>query len=321
MLKLKNVSQNNVILTCLGMQLLEPNEMVGLDDPVRKTQASNCSELVQFISNSIIRVIDHNDTEVEDVSLAIDLIKGFSDRPVMTKDNKIWVHQTARPLGTFTAFTSYGDDSSDCHLVGGGQPMKVVHNVGDPLTQTILVDLNVIENKTFVHEGYVMWQGGDFDTICLSVIPKITNYSQGQNTFYNLYNDYLIVPAAGDGTISIEPQDINLVEIPYSIDNPTARQSPAFWNADWNSSTRQFENISAAPEGNGKYNIFTAEVMLVRVVNIMILNDGFMKLQSSDISEITHGMRLRFGLRTNEPDHEWKAAFILTLDRVNSCSF
>lgn len=299
-------------------QVIKPNDYYQIQSN-EDNAWSNDSTLITDIGNSVA-IVNDGTKDFTNANDAINWLKG-DVQTVQTGDKKLFVHETSRPLGTYTTFASFGDDQSDVHLVGGGEPMKITHNIGDPLMQQITIDFNCVENKTFVHEGYIMWDDADFDTICFSVVPKTTAYTPGTNTFFNLYNGYLVVPAAGDGMINVAPQDMNLVYIPYSIDDPTKRAGLAFWNADYNTETHQFENITPAPMGDGAYNMFGAEITLERIAQVLLLRNGFLKLQTADIAELGHGMRIRFGLMTNEPDHKWKAAIILTLNREHSCSF
>ena len=93
----------------------------------------------------------------------------------------------------------------------------------------------------------------------------------------------------------------------------------AYWNADWNSTTKEFENITAAPNGDGRYNMFAVEVSLNRFVNrIPLLHYGFQMLQSADTAELGQGMRLKATAHTWGEDHAWKVACALTMHRQKS---
>jgi UDP-glucose 6-dehydrogenase len=126
----------------------------------------------------------------------------------VTVDNKLYVKNTARPIGTFSCFSSYGDDISNPHDVGGGSPLNFKHTVGQPSTQYLYADFNVIENKTFLQEGYALWDKAVLDRVIMEVVPQVTVYTSGTNTFFNVYGGYLVVPAAGDGYANIHPEDM-----------------------------------------------------------------------------------------------------------------
>lgn len=242
-----------------------------------------------------------------------------------TPDNKMMVQSSSRPIGTYSCFTSEGDNTSWPTLVGGGQRIMCHHEVGDSTVKTVYVDFNTKENKTFLQEGYGFWTNAYYDTLNLEIVPAVTPYTDGTGTYFNLYNGYLIVPAAGDGNINVNPAEIKLVEIPYSIDNPEVRQSPAFWDADYDSTaTHSFVNLRPNPYGTGAYNIFGAEVVLQKPVNLCVIGNHSIVLKTSDIAELTHGLRLRFTFVTDaitDPDHEWQIAICLAMHRQHPSSF
>ena len=119
-----------------------------------------------------------------------------------TADNKLFVNETSRPIGTKIFFTSRGDNAAVKTDIGNGEMLNLTHAIGDPVLQTTVIDLNMEDNKTYIHEGYVMWKDANFDDLTLIVVPRVTTYSAGTNTNFNLYGGYLIIPAAGNGTIS-----------------------------------------------------------------------------------------------------------------------
>jgi hypothetical protein len=96
----------------------------------------------------------------------------------------------------------------------------------------------------------------------------------------------------------------------------------AFWNADWNSSTQEYENITPAPAGNGRYNMFAVEVVFAEFIrSIPLLSSGFIALASSDTDQMGHGMRLKMTADTNletASDHDWSVACIMCLHRESS---
>ena len=234
---------------------------------------------------------------------------------------KLETHESSRIPGTYTYYTGAGDDPENVMDVGSGQMFILHHRNDDPMTQYLYLDFNTLENETWVHEGYMIWDGAQFDTITFEIVPRVTAVVPASNTYFNLYGGYLVVPAAGDGTIQVV-SDITthsggLVEIPIDYDGN--RIAPCFWNADWNTTTKRFENISAAPLGNGKYNMFAAEVVMNRFVNrIPVYGQGFEMMQSADADKFGSGMRFRAKLETNSPDHYWNVGCILTMHRARS---
>jgi len=233
-------------------------------------------------------------------------------------DGKKIVHQTSRPLGTYTYFSGANDDQTDPHAVGGDET-NILHLELPSGTNSIVkyMDLNIIQNPTYVHEGYLQWHDAHGDIIKMEITPKVTDYSASSDTNYNLYGGYLIIPAAGDGTISVDSEDMELVQC---VENEFGVKPAGYWNADWNTTNKEFENIAAAPSGNGDYNMFGVEVVLARFCNwIPVLGNGFVQLQSSDQSQLGHGSRLKATAKTKGDAHEWCCACFLTMHRKKTC--
>lgn len=233
--------------------------------------------------------------------------------------HKTYIHETSRPIGTTTCFTSEGDDVSDPKRVGGGQSMRIIHEIGNPLLQSIYIDSNVKQNKTFAHEGYIIWHGADFDELTLETVPAVTPYIPSGSTNFNVLSNGIVLPANGDGNAEINNNEIKLVEMPpYEMED--GKRPMAFWNATYDEATNIFSNITPAPNGDGIYNIFTQEISINRFANnILLIDNGFLMLQTADSSEIGHGMRFKISIKTNGQDHAWKAACILTLHRTRTC--
>ena len=239
------------------------------------------------------------------------------------RSGKLRVHQTSRKLGTRIMWIGVGDDPEDVTNVGGGAGLSFDYKIDqtEPLVQ--YVDFNIVENETWLHEGYLTWKDGHVDLLTLDMVPRTTAITTSSGTYYNLYGGYMIIPAAGDGTIEIT-SDITthsggLIYMPNDdLDNP----STAFWDADWNTSTKRYENITAAPTGNGRYNMFSTEVVFARFINkIPLLESGFIALNSSDTDQMGHGMRLKMIGETNittSQDHNWSVACIMCLHRKRS---
>lgn len=259
----------------------------------------------------------NNNTHTIDTSKT-SIVEDISTDEKRDPSGKLRVHETSRALGTITYFTGQGDDPSDVSSVGGGDVFIVDHAVGDGPIHEIYLEFNCVENQTWIHEGYITWDNCDFDLISFGMVPRVVTYTTGTNTNYNLYNNYLVVPAAGDGTIEITSDltDPNggLVFIPKT---DLGEQPTAFWNADYNPSTKLYENITPAPAGDGQYNMFAVEVWLAKVVNkLPLVGNGFQRMQSADSDQLGHGMRFKAIVETNtNNDRAYKVACILTMHR------
>lgn len=216
------------------------------------------------------------------------------------------------PDSTTITYANTGDDEGEKAATG--------HVIGR--VRSIYLDFNIAENRTWLHEGYIIWKDALFDTVTLEIVPIATAILTGQTgTNYNLYGGYLVVPAAGDGTISLvndmtDPRD-GLIYMP---DDDQGNPLAAYWNADYNATSHQFENIVAAsPAGSGRYNMFATEITLSRFVNrVPLVGNGFQMLQSADTAELGQGMRLKASIQTRGVDHAWQVACALTMHRAKT---
>lgn len=269
-----------------------------------------------YLANVVVAHAGVSLVQVDKVEVINAMTSAYANR-----HNKIETHESSRIPGTYTYYTGAGDDPENVMDVGNGQRFILHHRSGDSMSQSLYLDFNIVENQTWIHEGYMIWNNAQFDTITFEIVPRVTPIIPASGTYFNLYGGYLVVPAAGDGTYQVT-SDITtasggLVYIPPDYDGN--RVAPCFWNATWNTNTKRFENISAAPLGNGSYNMFAAEVTLSRFVNkIPVLGNGFEMMQSADADQIGQGMRLKATLVTIAPDHYWDVGCILTMHRART---
>ncbi len=176
--------------------------------------------------------------------------------------------------------------------------------------QQLEYGIGIVFNATTGHTLGDYWE--------IRVVPE--------NTTFNLYGGYLIIPAAGDGNIFVT-SDITQPHGGFveSSANEDGVRPTSFWNADFNATTGLFENITPAPYGDGGFNLFAAEVKLGRFVNaIPLLGSGFVMLQTSDVDRWSHGWRAKFKLHTNIDagsgfvDHDWFVSMFIVLHRARS---
>ena len=257
----------------------------------------------------------------ESIHLNTRLYDEYRDR-----SGKIRFHQTSRKLGTMIMWTGEGDDATDPSAVGGGEAFAFGHFEGQTEPLVKYIDFNCVENETWLHEGYITWCKGKLDTLNLSIVPRVTSTVTASNTNYNLYGGYLIIPAIpGTGTIDVT-SDITTHSggLIYTPDNDLGVSPTAFWNADWNITTKRYENITAAPTGNGRYNMFSLEIPIAKFIrNMPLLDSGFISLNSSDTDQLGHGIRLKMEATTNTTisgvgDHDWSVACTMCLHREKS---
>jgi len=236
---------------------------------------------------------------------------------------KLRVHETSRPAGAYTCFIGAGDDPTDPGDIGNGTLITINHQQGGVDPEVKYIDFNILDNPTYIHEGYIIWSDALFDTINLDVVTRYPGYiiDSTANTSFELNTTYgLIVPSLSGNVVftgNILSPTGGLVYMPLGDEGT---RMTAFWNADWNSTTQMFENLTPAPYGNGEYNIFAAEINLFRFINrLPLLGTGFEKLQTADTQELGHGMRIRLSADTNG-DHSWKVSFVATLYRNRTTS-
>ena len=239
------------------------------------------------------------------------------------RSGKIRFHQTSRKLGLRIMWTGVGDDSSDVSKVGGGTMMAHVHKIGDTEPMTKYIDFNVVENETWMHEGYLTWKSAELDTLSLQLVPRIATVSGVVGGDKTLYGGYMVVPTPpGYGNIEVV-SDLSHPNggLIYMPNNDLDEAPVAFWDADYNPSTHLYENIRPNYTGTGRYNIFSYEVIFAEFIRqIPLLNNGFIPLNSSDTDQLGHGMRLKIIADTNNDvdDHDWAVACIMCLHRESS---
>lgn len=237
------------------------------------------------------------------------------------RSGKLRVHQTSRKFGTIICWIGVGDDPSDPSKCGGGEKLSFNHSIGDPNPMVKYIDFNVVENETWIHEGYVTWKNCHMDTLSLQMVPRTVTVSGASGTDMNLYGGYMVVPAApGTGTIAV----VNDLTLPTGgliyMPNGDLNEVPtAYWDADYNLTTHRYENIRPNYTGTGRYNIFSYEVIFAEFVReIPLLDSGFIALNSSDTDQIGQGMRLKMVADTDGEDHDWSVACIICCHRART---
>lgn len=317
--KLYNATDDLIVLDVDNVALLpnEYNEVETNNNPVHT-------------SNSLISLIANGDVIINNYTMDMSATAGIrwlvtqADALPLNKDGKIAVHATSKAPGLYVYWTGRGDNYTNGYI-GNGETIILSHKVGEDKSQHKYIDFMCLDNKTQMHEGTIIWSGAKMgDSGSCSMVTSVMPVEPGENTNFNLYGGYLIVPAAGDGTINVTGDMTNIdpalgcfVEM---MPDETGEMTPAFWNADYNPSTLKFENITPAPAGDGKYNMFAVEITISRFVNhLNLIGEGVVTLNSDDSDEMTHGMRLLHHINTSEldgiEDHDWHFSVCLTLQR------
>jgi len=235
-----------------------------------------------------------------------------------TTDNRFIVKPNVRPLFTSGYFTARDDNRAIPKDVGGGNNyIKLHHKIGDPEVVTITQQFNVEGNRTWIHEGYMTHIGAEFDSFCFYISTKPTPTTPQAGTIFKQTSKGIIVPVTeGAGDVNIDTENLTtLVSVVPRTDNGTL--PAAYWNATYNLTTGKYENLTPAPDGKGKYNIFFVEAILKRYINnICLIGNTHPKFETSDPSELGTNMLCNYRFTTNmNPDHEWKASIYVSMFR------
>ena len=223
-------------------------------------------------------------------------------------DGRHVVHETPRKRGTYTYFTGTDDDHTDPTKYGGAetnvQVMEYHHEVSDAAEESFYIDFNTIVNESHVFSGILSWLGALNDMMTFEIVPKVTEYTSGTDTNYDLYGGVLIVPAAGNGSVSVDSGDIVLVQC---VENEFGDKPAGFWDATFNTTTKVFDNITPNIYGTGEFNMFAVEMVMYRFMNkVLMLGEGTLDLDSRDTAGLGHGGRCKVTLKTRGTDHEWR---------------
>jgi len=228
-----------------------------------------------------------------------------------TDDARDYVYTSSRPVGTHTYFTSEGDDISDYKKIGDGTEFYFDHIIGNT-EEPLYLDCNVIDNPTYIHEGYISYVDCHFDKLSFHFVPRTTSYIESSNTTFNLYGGYLVIPAAGNGTIQLT-ETPNLVAVGTDDDG---NKLPGYWDAEFNYETGVFDNLRPNAEGQGNWNIFAEEIILYRMLQkVILVGSGEKYLETSEHGAWIHGTRLKVSYNVSPDDHNFKISGILVLYR------
>jgi hypothetical protein len=254
----------------------------------------------------------------------IDVINTFNQTPVKvdfstkTLDGKPIVSSTSRPIGTYTYLSCQGDNTVSDTAIGDGDIVEIIHNIGDPCSQSVYFDLNCVKNESHIHSAVMQWEGARRDLIKCEIVPEISSpaFSSGSNTYYMVYLGILVM-CDGTGNINVDWSKVKLVEM---VPNEHGKIPAGYWDAVFNVATGLFENITFNVNGSGKFNIFNDEKTLHRFVPAFgISKDGLYEVKSSDVSQLGHNMRLKITGITRGEDHDWSLIASIYLFRAKSC--
>ena len=317
-----NTTASGIPIHDVGDTVLQPGVPENLTDIYPLDVIGDSTSLKYNVENGYVVVSEDGVTFMSPHQGQTYINSFVMDKDPKDRSGKTRVHQTSRKLGTRIYWTGEGDDTTNPTAIGGGTKTSYTHSIGQEEPNISYIDFNIAENETWLHEGYLTWKGAELDTISLELVPRITPTTVSSGTNYNLYDGYLIIPAAGDGTVQIV-SDITTHSggLVYMPDDDLGNPPTAFWNAEWDTTTKKYINITPAPNADGRYNMFAVEVGFAKFINnIPMLSDGFIALNSSDTDQLGQGMRLKMTCDTNNTvaDHDWSIASIICLHRAKS---
>lgn len=308
-------------------------------DPARLASEIRDSEIVTALSHittegDYCNVFFKNTLPAGDSTILDEIIATHTGEPLPQtatsvvlsdeyRDNsgKLRVHQTSRQDGLAIHWSSQGDDRANAANFGGGNYLAHQHvSGGDELEHNVYVEFNGLLNESWIHEVVLTWSNCELDHVTVDIVPDTCTIEDSTGTTFNSYGP-IIVPAAGDGVVNITSDVLAYGGGLVAKDNPSdpiSEPSPAFWNADFDEETNRFENLTAAPDGDGEYNIFHEEITLNRTFNrIQLLGSGFQIFNSSDSDQLAHGLKLRCTFETTGEDHDWTVSGILVMHRAH----
>jgi len=322
----RNTTGGDVVIRDLGMFTIAAGETEDILDQLPLYRIADSKGLLEKVLDGSLVV---NNGEVDMTAAEGAIYLALQPVAIGPKDpsGKMRVHQSSRPLGTSTLWAGSGDDPTVPKDVGGGATFEFVHeaNDADGESQHRLIDLNTIGNKTYLHEALLTWKGADMDKVTAGIVPRTVTVGTSTGTKYILDpgGSGMVLPCevtggADSGTTTVSDDlaksDGGLVQMFEDFD--TGVKPPSFWNATWNPTTERFEDITAAPLGDGEFNIFSVEAYLLRFfINVPMLGDGFQIFNSSDTSPIGHGLRIKIEWKTEDAAREWKLAAVLIMHR------
>lgn len=311
-IRIKNV-QETADIYC--GQTIEPNELFTIKDGDEGRWAANEKVNEHLWAGKI--VVNDGDVDITDKVRADKWLKGnlpiTLDAP-KSLDDKPFIATTPRPIGTFTYVSSRGDDNSDQTKVDSGAFIEYVHTNGQGVAvhDPIYFDINAVVNETHIHTGRVDWKGAIRDRLSIQIVPQVTPVSDGSNTMFNVVGG-VVIAAAGNGTKVVDLATAKLVQM---TPNEFGVTPPGYWDATFNTSTKQFENISFNAVGKGKYNIFATELVLNAFIPcFLMLGDGWYELDSHDVTQLGHNTRIKFIPETRGTDHDWQMCVAIQLYR------
>jgi hypothetical protein len=260
--------------------------------------------------------LDASDLDKLDAVIAAHVPEALPDTTELrATDNRMIVKPSIRPLLSYGCFTNPGDNIAIPGDKGGDSVfMKIDHKIGDPASQPVEQSFNVEGNRSWVWDGFIQWKNANFDYLTFEIRTRPTTYTTATGTNFYKSSSGVILPVSGTGNITISDTLVEVYPVSTVPKTDTGVCPAAYWNLTYSNGV--YSNLTPAPTGNGKYNLFWADACLKRYINkFVMLGDGTFSFLATDPSELGTNLRLVYTFTTNTPDHGWQACVNISMFR------
>lgn len=319
----RNVTDELITLSEYSINI-SPGQTIDLLEELQLFELQQCESMMKFVVDNAL-IVNNGEKDLT-ITEASKFLHNQALAPT-DRSGRPRMHQTSRPEGTTTCWMAIGDDMTNpdpTKRLGQGNPCIINHRIGEQ-DSPFYLDFCTMQNITYIHEGHISYSDCNFDKIECMIVPQLVTPVPATGTSFRMYNG-IIIPAANDGDVDLDlntlmKPDGGLVQVKY--DETGKKTSAGFWDADWNETSHCFENLTAAPDGSGEFNIFYYEMVFSRFVVDFLVGSGSALYQSSDIDRLWHGMRLKVQTYTcgldwqyeEIEDHPWRLTCRFTLHR------
>ena len=279
---------------------------------------------IDTVSTSIVvefrgDISNTEETILDSVVANHDVSKAKIEDHEVDHQNKLFVHQSSRPLGTDTFYTGEDDFGQILSFFYTQGKFTSVHQNSaietdeeDPEKDkscSAYYEFNTFNNDTYLHEAIVQWEKCRTEFITCQIVPKVTPTIPGSYTNWYMYPNGVIVPSEAHGNIELAGQ---VCPIEMTPDQDTGIRTPGYWDIEYNEDSTDFDYTTLAfnPDGEGVYNLFGMEVPLasfVRRIPLLGSTSSWNILPSSDTAKIGKGMRIKMKIdaSVHTPDHDF----------------
>jgi hypothetical protein len=235
---------------------------------------------------------------------------------VVDHQNKIFVHQSSRPLDTTVFYTGNDDEGQmlsfiyrNGRFVNNADKLDITQNEDETKDIKAIAYYNYMpaKNITYLHEAIVQWENCRADMVTCSICTEATPIVPGS------YTDWVIDPASGvivpsptkHGNIELTGDPVLVEMVP---DQDTGIRFPGYWMAEPKEDGTGMDpaTMEFCPDGDGFFNMFGGRFELakfVRKVPLLGTTSSWNILPSSDTARIGAGMLIKMELEINSHAH------------------